>query len=110
VKEVVVMENKSELIRLEEFVDNLLAKYKQMKETCAALEIMLEERDTECSKMMETIAELRSERSVVGERVTGRIDSIERWESELEGDELSGEDDLAKLQGKLFRDSEAAAE
>ena len=104
------MENKSELIRLEEFVDNLLAKYKKMKETCATQEIMLEERDIECSKLKGTIAELRSERSVVGERVTGLIDRIERWESELEGDELSGEEDLAKLQGKLFRDSEAAAE
>jgi len=103
------MENKSELIRLEEFVDNLLAKYKQMKETSATLEIMLEERDAECSKLMETIAELRSERSVVGDRVTGLIDRIERWESELEGDELSGEDDLAKLQGKLFQDNDAAA-
>ncbi len=104
------MENKTELVRLEEFVDNLLAKYKQMKETCATLEIMLEERDAECSKLMETIGELRSERSVVGERVTGLIDRIEQWESELEGDELSGDSDLAKLQGKLFRDSEAAAE
>ena len=103
------MENKSELVRLEEFVDHLLAKYKQIKETCATQGTMLEERDAECSKLMETIAELRSERSVVGERVTGLIDRIERWESELDANELSGEEVLATLQGKLFQDNEAAA-
>ena len=103
------MENKSELVRLEEFVDNLLVKYKQMKEACAALGTMLEQRDAECSKLMETITELRSERSMVGEKVTGLIDRIEQWESELEVDKLSSEEELAKLQGKLFQDSEAAA-
>ena len=102
------MEDKSELVRLEEFVDNLLAKYKQMKETCTALGTMLEQRDAECAKLTETIAELRSERSVVGERVTGLIERIEQWESEMEATELSGEEDLTKLQGKLFQDSEAA--
>lgn len=103
------MENKSELARLEEFVDSLLAKYKQMKETCATLGTMLEQRDADCAKLMETVAELRSERSVVGERVTGLINRIEQWESELESNESSGEEDLAKLQGKLFKDREAAA-
>jgi len=103
------MENKSELVRLEEFVDKLLAKYSQMKETCANMGTMLEQRDNECVKLKETVAELRSERNVVGERVTGLIDRIEQWESELEANELSGGEDLAELQGKLFQDSEAAA-
>lgn len=102
------MENKSELVRLEEFVDNLLLKYKQMRERCTALETILEERDTECAKLKEKITELRSERSSVGERVTGLIDRIEQWEKELETGELSGQDDLEKLQGKLFQDEQAA--
>ena len=104
------MENKSEFVRLEEFVDSLLAKYKHMKKTCMAVEIMLEERDAECSKLKETIDELRSERSAVGERVSGLIGRIEQWESEVETGDLSEEGDLEKLQGKLFQDSEAGAE
>lgn len=102
------MENNSELVRLEEFVDNLLVRYKKLKETCMTLESMLEERDAECAKMQETVAELRSERGVVGERVAGLIERIEQWEREMEGDELS-EDDTAKLQGKLFKKDQAAA-
>ncbi|MCL7487794.1 MAG: hypothetical protein M8357_06450 [Desulfobulbaceae bacterium] len=102
------MENKSELVRLEEFVDNLLVRYRQLKESCMTMESMLEERDAECAKMQETIAELRSERGVVGERVAGLIERIEQWEKEMEGDELSGEDP-AKLQGKLFQKDQAAA-
>jgi predicted nuclease with TOPRIM domain len=103
------MENSNELVRLEEFVDNLLAKYTQMKATCADMETMLRERDTECAKLKETIVELRGERTVVGERVTGLIDRIEQWESELQAGGLSGEGDPAKLQGKLFQNGQASA-
>lgn len=98
------MEDKSELVRLEGFVDNLLAKYKQLKETCTAVEKMLEERDAECAKLKEKIAELRSERSVVGERVSGLIERIEQWESEVEAGGVSKQGELEKQQGKLFRD------
>ena len=104
-----VMESKSEFVRLEEFVDNLLIKYKEMKERCTVLEISLEEREAECTKLKETISELRSERSVVGEKVSGLIDRIEQWEKELEAGELSEQEDLAKLQGKLFQGGQAAA-
>lgn len=103
------MENKSELVRLEEFVDNLVVKYKHMKEKYSVLETTLEERDAECAKLKETIDELRSERGVVGEKVSGLIDRIEKWEQELESGEVSGEEDMAKLQGKLFKDKKAAA-
>ena len=103
------MEDKSELVRLEEFVDNLLAKYNQMKKTCTTVEKMLEERDAECAKLKEKVAELRSERSVVGERVSGLIGRIEKWEREVETGELADQGDLEKLQGKLFRNREAEA-
>jgi len=103
------MENNSELIRLEEFVDNLLGKYKKLKEACVSLEKMLEERDAQCDKLKETITELRSERTVVGERVAGLIGRIEKWERELETGDEPGEEDLAKLQGKLFKGGQAAA-
>lgn len=104
------MEDKSELVRLEEFVDNLLTKYKQMKKTCASVEKMLEQRDAECEKLKEKVAELRSERNLVGERVSGLIGRIEKWESEVEKGELTGSADQEKLQGKLFRNRETQAE
>lgn len=103
------MENKSEFKRLEEFVDNLLAKYKKMKERCATFEAKLEDREAEVLELNDKITELRSERKVVGERVTGLIDRIEQWEKELETGEMPPEDDMAKLQGKLFQNEQAAA-
>ncbi len=103
------MEKNSEFARLEEFVDNLVAKHKKMKEACASLEKMLEDKESESARLKETIAELRSERSVVGERVSGLISRIEKWETELESAEVPGEADLARLQGKLFKNSQATA-
>ena len=103
------MGDKSELVRLEEFVDNLVIKYKQMKERYTVIEATLEERDAECAKLKGTIEELRSERGVVGDKVAGLIDRIEEWEKDLETGDMSGEEDLAKLQGKLFKDKKAAA-
>jgi len=102
------MDNGSEFVRLEEFINNLLAKYKLAREKCITLEAMIEERDAECEKLKATIEELRSERNLVGERVTGLIDHIEQWEKELETGEFTGEDSLAKLQGKLFQNDQAA--
>ena len=103
------MENNSELVRLEEFVDNLLVKFKHLQETCSTLEIALEERNAECEKLKNTIAELRNERTEVGEKVAGLIGRIEQWETEVEPGELSDQGDLEKLQGKLFQSSEAEA-
>ena len=103
------MDKGSEFVRLEEFVDNLLEKYKLAREKCVTLEAMIEERDAEFEKLKATIEELRSERSMVGEKVAGLIDRIEQWEQELESAELTGEDDLEKLQGKLFHNEHASA-
>ena len=103
------MENSSELLRLEEFVDNLLVKYRKLQKECVSLEKQLEERDLQCEKLKNTIEELRSERTVVGERVTGLIDRIEKWEQELETGEIIEGDDMEKLQGKLFQKGQATA-
>ena len=103
------MDKGSEFVRLEEFVDNLLEKYKLAREKCVTLEAMIEERDAEFEKLKATIEELRSERNMIGEKVAGLIDRIEQWEQELESAELAGEDDLEKLQGKLFQNEHASA-
>jgi len=107
------MENKAELVRLEQFVDSLLAKYKQLKQSCSTLEANLAERDLECAKLKETVEELRSERSVVGERVAGLLGKIEQWEVDQEADdvsEISDEDELGGVQGTLFTDKTETVE
>jgi len=43
------MKNNEELVRLEQFVDNLLAKYRKLQESLRTLEATLEERDAECA-------------------------------------------------------------
>lgn len=99
------MENNTELVRLEQFVDKLLAKYRKLQEMYGVLETSLEERDAECSRLKEQIAELRSERTEVGNKVAGLIDRIERWESESADEEVEG------VQGKLFlKESQTAGQ
>ena len=119
------MDKGSEFVRLEKFVDDLLAKYKMARERCASLEAKLEERDAECDTLKATIEELRGERNVVGDKVAGLIERIEQWEKELEaseqetGDQGKPEPDagrmasqaaLEKQQGKLFRNNQSGAE
>ncbi len=96
------MENNAELVRLEQFVDKLLNQYNGLKKRFRALEATLQERDSHCANLQETIAELRSERSVVGDRVAGLIDRIEQWEAEqVEGEGVEN-DEPASVQGHLF--------
>ncbi len=96
------MENTTELVRLEQFVDKLLNQYNELKAKIRALEVTLQERDSHCTSLQDTIAELRSERSVVGDRVAGLIDRIEQWEAaQIEGEGLEDEES-AGVQGKMF--------
>lgn len=106
------MNNNEELVRLEQFVDTLLTKHRKLQETYRSLEASLEEKDAECTRLKETIAELRSERSEVGSRVAGLLERIERWE----GEQVAGDGETAVrveqpegLQGNLFKKERAAA-
>lgn len=103
------MESNSEIVRLEQFVDNLLGKYKKLKEMFYTLEGKLEEKDRECAKLKETIAELRSERTEVGSRVASLLGRIEQWEIEQdpEGDQAAVEQE--GVQGNLFNKKEEKA-
>lgn len=106
------MKNNEELVRLEQFVDNLLTKYRKLQETHRALETRLAERETECTNLKETISELRSERSEVGNRVAGLLERIEQWEVEqAEGGEAKAETKAEPegLQGNLFKKEKVAA-
>ncbi|BCO09871.1 hypothetical protein GF1_22470 [Desulfolithobacter dissulfuricans] len=109
------MENNAELIRLEQFVDKLLSKYNDLKERFFRLEDTLRDRDAEIVELKATIEELQTERSEVGQRVSGLIDRIARWESEQDeepaGEDVetgneSGDEGQAGVQGSLFRAEE----
>jgi chromosome segregation ATPase len=93
-----VMENNSELVRLEQFVDTVLNKYNDLKDRFHALEATLRERDEECAALKDDVAELRDERSEVGSRVSGLLGRIEQWEAGQ--DEFGGEE--GEQQGSLF--------
>ena len=101
------MESNAELARLEQFVDKLLTKYHELKEEYHTLQATLQERDNECAELKENVADLSSERSVVGERVAGLIGRIEQWENEqdIPSDENQ---DQGGVQSSLFEaESEA---
>ena len=93
------MESNAELARLEQFVDKLLTKYRELKEEYHALQATLQERNDECAELKENLAELSSERTVVGERVAGLIDRIEQWENEQD---IHSDEDQGGVQGSLF--------
>lgn len=102
------MEDNAEFVRLEQFVDKLLVKYEKLQEMYGALEANLGERNTECVKLKEQLAELRSERTQVGKKVSGLIDRIEEWEAGIDDDALS-EEELEGVQGNLFVDDTETA-
>jgi predicted nuclease with TOPRIM domain len=97
------MENTAELVRLEEFVDKLLTKYNNLKSEYHALQDTLRERDAECADLKNTVFNLSTERSEVGNRVTGLIGRIEQWESEHDAD-VAEKSNNSGVQGFLFGD------
>jgi chromosome segregation ATPase len=106
------MEHNTELVRLEQFVDSLLTGYKSLKERYDALEAKLENRNSECARLKETVAELRGERTEVGSRITGLIERIEKWEAEQEQYRQSAADEDSEegVQGSLFNQENTAAQ
>lgn len=100
-----IMENNTELVRLEEFVDKLLTKYNQLKTDYHALQETLRERDAECAGLKNNVFDLSTEKTEVGNRVSGLLDRIQQWETE-QGEELGGKGGAygSSIQGTLFSD------
>ncbi|MCL2340510.1 MAG: cell division protein ZapB [Proteobacteria bacterium] len=98
------MENNAELVRLEEFVDKLLNKYNRLKSDFHALQEKLHDRDTECAELKSTIQHLTTERTEVGNRVSGLLDRIEQWEADQEGVAADRSGGYESIQGSLFHD------
>ena len=98
------MENNAELVRLEEFVDRLLAKYNHLKSDYHALQETLRERDAECADLKNNVFHLSTERTEVGNRVAGLLDRIEQWEVEQGASPVEKSGSSGSVQGSLFND------
>ncbi len=96
------MEENSELVRLEQFIDKLLNKYNELKQSHNSLKVALAERDNECGELKRQITELDSERGVVGERVAGLIGRIEEWEIEHSDSGMNEEQEQSEQQRTMF--------
>ena len=94
---------------MEQFVDNLLTRHNKLKESYHTLEERYQEKNAECEKMKNTIAELRSERSEVGSKVASLLGRIEQWELEQKTGEEAEQADPEGSQGKLFQKERAGA-
>ncbi len=85
------MEENSELIRLEQFVDKLLNRYNELKQGYKSLKATLTDKENECADLRQQITELDSERTVVGAKVAGLIGRIKEWEIEDYGSGINEE-------------------
>ncbi len=74
------MKQESELGRLENFVNSLLARYNVLKEDNARLAQDVQERDEIIEDLRDNLAQLESERNEISNRVGGIILQIEEWE------------------------------
>lgn len=99
------MKQESELERLEHFVSNLIARYNDLQKVNERLAQDVQERDGIIEELRENVALLESERTEIGNRVSGMILQIEEWEKSGAGAaESSGTVDNpeGRIQGNLF--------
>ena len=99
------MEQDSELKRLEKFVENLLARFTELRAEKAVLLQDIKDRDEIISELRESISSKDSERSEVTLRVGKIVEQIEEWEQSLEQKE-PGETSLAEEDSDEEEDSE----
>ena len=99
------MRQESELERLEHFVSNLIARYNDLQKVNEGLNQDVQERDGIIEELRENVALLESERTEIGNRVSGIILEIEEWEKSGAGSaQASGTADNpeGRVQGNLF--------
>ncbi|MGI6657003.1 MAG: cell division protein ZapB [Desulfobulbus sp.] len=93
------MERNAELLRLEECVDKLLAQHVRLREEYRALQETLRQRELECAELKRNVLDLSSERTEVGNRVSGLLDRIEQWENEQQTTEADGNGEPSRMSG-----------
>lgn len=81
------MEQNEDLVRLEQFVEKLIASHNKLKKEKNEIMAQLQERQQEITKLEEKIKNLQEDRSTIQTRVIGLIDRIDEWEKMLEQDE-----------------------
>ena len=93
------MASDSELIRLEEYIERLLAGYSKLKKEKQNIEQRLVELQAENDKYKQELDSFDSERGVMRDRVNSLIGQIEQWETEIEeegGADESSDDNQAE--------------
>ncbi|MBB5347665.1 hypothetical protein JWG42_03430 [Desulfoprunum benzoelyticum] len=99
------MKQESELERLEHFVSNLIARYDDLQKVNEGLTQDIYERDGIIEELRENVALLESERTEIGNRVSGMILQIEEWEKSDAGSGGSSGtvgNSEGRTQGNLF--------
>lgn len=76
--------SQNELDQLEEFVGNLLERYKNLRKEHSETEKLLAQREGELALLQENLRTTENEKSAAGERVRGLIRQIEEWEALLD--------------------------
>lgn len=102
------MDRDTELQRLEQFVDKLLASFAELKEEKKILLKKVKDRDAQIVELQNNLASKDSERSEISMRVGKLVEQIEDWELALEDDE-SAEDDSGE-EGEAAEDGEEEVE
>ena len=74
------MDNVGSLEYLEEIVERLLTSMKSLKQDNLVLQARVESRDQELASLKDQLDSLQGERGQIQKRITGLIESIEKWE------------------------------
>lgn len=83
------MEQESELQRLEQFVESLLARFTQLREENRKLQRELVERDEEIRNLRSNLSSSDIERNEISLRVNRLVAQIEEWERNLDEEEIT---------------------
>lgn len=99
------MKQDSELGRLENFVNSLLARYNALKDDNAKLSQDVREKEETIDDLRASLAQLESERSEISNRVGGILQQIEQWEKDggdVAAHSTASESSEGRIQGSLF--------
>ncbi len=81
----------SELSRLEQFVEKLLASTAALRQQQADLEARLQEREQMIDELRDTLAAREAERSAVNQRLSRVVGQLQQWEQSLAEDAAPAE-------------------
>ncbi len=108
------MEQDNELKRLEDFVENLLTRFTELRTEKAVLLQEIRDRDEIISGLRENVSSKDSERSEISLRVGKIVEQIEEWEQSLDDSEFDetslAEEDDSDSEVEIAAEDEDAGE